>query len=149
MNDLIQFHWAENELPGVNSISYADGTIVMLNCYRTEAGLPYAFPLCETTVESLVRFNDDIWTEVQIFVRTTDEKSGLNYVAGEGGMGNEGFIACTNTSNNLIWAVFFENSNPFERLEVRDGKLYAVSTYNEKYCMELTSPIEISIQLVK
>ena len=92
-----------------------------------------------------VGIDDDIWCEFQGFVRCIDEETGNTYVGGEGGMGNEGFITCLNSLNEPIWALFFVNSNPFYKIEIKDGVLEAVSSLDLKSFIDLESPERIKI----
>ncbi len=46
-------------------------------------------------------------------------------------MGNEGFIACTDADNNLIWGIFFENTNPIKSLNIKSKTLIAVNEHSE------------------
>jgi hypothetical protein len=42
-----------------------------------------------------------------------------------------GFIAHIDRSDDLIWAIFFWNSNPIRELAVKDGILSAVNEHSE------------------
>ncbi len=46
-------------------------------------------------------------------------------------MGNEGFIACTDAEDRLVWGIFFENSNPIKNLEIKDEILIAINEHTE------------------
>ena len=67
------------------------------------------------------------------------------YVGGEGAMGNEGFIACLNSDRSPIWALFFENSNPFYQLEIVNGSLEAITSLDLKYQVDIEFPERIKI----
>jgi hypothetical protein len=150
MDNQLSAHWLNNELPGINCVIKSTGEIILLNAYTNEEGKPYAFPLCETTIESLVKYNEDIWTEIQVFARITNTKTGDIFCCGEGAMGNEGFIACTSSANHFIWGVFFEHSNPFSKLTFHENELRAYSTSDYVYIIDLNNPECIQIEeLVK
>ncbi len=67
MYNIINKYWENKKIPGVNSIIYKDGRVIILNCFTNEVGLPFCFPYCETTLGSLLKYNDDIWAKVQVF----------------------------------------------------------------------------------
>ena len=138
-------YWLENQLPGVNCVVKNNGDIVILNCFKNEEGRPFCFPFCDSTISSLLKHDEDIWTEIQTFDRLQDKTNKINLSVGEGGMGNEGFIVCTDDQQSFIWGIFFENSNPFTKVEVRENKITAYSTGGYKYEIELGCPEKIEI----
>ena len=62
-----QQKWLNNELIGVNSVLYngSSETITLINFYKMDNGEMLAFPFCDTTINSLEKYNNDIWTEIQ------------------------------------------------------------------------------------
>ncbi|MCA9177380.1 MAG: hypothetical protein KDB14_23005 [Planctomycetales bacterium] len=132
MNPTLQKKWREGFVVGYDCIAFGDGQIVFANSYsaydpNTHETTLYWTPLCDTTLESLLRYNDDIWTEVDIF-RHPLEFDGQKIVFGDGGMGNEGYVASVSSDNNLNWSMFFTNSNPIIRAEM-DGR--TIEAYGE------------------
>jgi hypothetical protein len=129
--DLVQSQWLNGHLLGLNSLSFGDGLVTLLNIYAVRADSTkkhYAFPIADTIIESIVKYDDDVWTEIQLCdERLVDGE--ITYVCGYGAMGNEGFIAATN-AEGLVWALFSIESNPFIRLELIGKTLKAYSDYN-------------------
>lgn len=147
MNDLVLNHWLnESSLPGVNSVAFRNDTIVILNCYRNEERKEFAFPFCETSIDGLIKYDEDVWTEVQAFTRVQDVEAGFTYLGGEGGMGNEGFIVCLDNNQLFVWSVFFEHSNPFEKLELDDDHVYGFSTSGKIFKIRKDDPTQITIR---
>lgn len=136
MNHLIARHWhsEERRLPGINCIVFPDGNITILNCcslYDPNNGKKEFFcrPLCDTTIDSIEKYDAAYWTLV-------DEWSGIDYrggriYGGDGQMGNEGFIACVDSKDDLLWGIFFENSNPIKSLAIKDDTLIAINEHAE------------------
>lgn len=136
MSNLITEHWDSRErmLPGINCIAYPDGTVTILRFYslynpNTEERSFSCNPLCDTTIDSLEKYDAAYWTQV-------DEWAGIRYqggkiYGGDGAMGNEGFIACADSEDRLIWGMFFENTNPIKSLEIRGRTLIAVNEHSE------------------
>ncbi len=142
-------HWLNEELIGINSLQKSNGEIIVLNCYNvTNKNNPlyYSFPLCETTIESLEKFNPDIWTTFEVLSNRIEINNEYIVFDGEGGMGNEGFIACTDSSNNFLWALFFTDSNPFYKIEFNNNEIYAYSSNSLLYKVNLTNPEIIAIE---
>lgn len=141
-------HWSNEELIGINSLQKCNGEIIILNCYKVNNlnnPLYYSFPLCETTIESLEKFNTDIWTTFDVLSNRIEINNEYIVFGGEGGMGNEGFIACTDCSNNFLWALFFTDSNPFYKIELVNNEIHAFSSYDLVYKIDLKDPKNINI----
>lgn len=65
---------------------------------------------------------------------------------GEGGHGSEGFIVVEeNDTKKIKWVAFFEESNPFEKIEVIDDVIYTYNNLGEKWAFEINDPINVSI----
>lgn len=136
MNIVVAEHWnlEKHELPGVNSIIFPNGTVTILSCYsaynpNTNESKFYCSPLCDTTIESISKYNVECWTIVDEWV-SIDYQDG-KICGGDGQMGNEGFIACTDAEDRLVWGIFFENSNPIKSLEIKDKILIAINEHTE------------------
>lgn len=65
----------------------------------------------------------DVWTQI--------DYQGGKILGGDGQMGNEGFIACTGEHDQLLWAFFFEDTNPIKALSIKDKTLVAVNEHAE------------------
>ncbi len=144
----VQTHWEEQELLGIDCLQRADDSVIILNCYsvkQEEEYVFYSFPLCETTVQSLEKYNDDLWTEVQVLTQKHHISSENFIVGGEGGMGNEGFIACLDRNNKLHWALFFTDSNPFYEIEIENNLINAFTSKNRKYQINTKNPELVNI----
>ncbi|SDG05881.1 hypothetical protein [Chitinophaga filiformis] len=150
MTNIIQEHWNNDELPGIDAIVFADGTVIILDFYAvsTESGgkLHYVSPLCETTLKSVEKYNDDVWTQIERHPATLTLPDGKKVYFGEGGMGNEGFIALTENDDQLIWALFSSATNPFTKAEFVNGKIRAYSTYDLYYNIDILAPERIVIE---
>lgn len=146
---VIQDKWRESFVLGYDCLAYGDGRVVFANAYSLydpnngETTL-YWTPLCDTTVESILRYNDDIWKEVDIFHGAL-EFEGQKIVFGDGGMGNEGYIASITPDNELNWSMFFTNSNPIMRAEMNGRTLIAYGETGFIAHINIDNPSDISI----
>jgi len=113
---IIQEKWKQGWLPGFDCITYGDGTFTIASTYsvydpNNGETKQYWSPLCDTTFDNIIKYDDDIWTEVDIY-HGAFEYDNQKIVFGDGGMGNEGYIASTDLKGDLNWAIFFTFSNP-------------------------------------
>ena len=127
----IQKRWKAGLLPGVDCILFGNGTIIIGNCYclidsETNRKRRYWYPLCDTTIESMEKYQPDIWTNIDILHGSFEYENQV-IVFGEGSMGNEGFVASTNNDGDLNWGIFFTFSNPINQAEVQGQQLLCKS----------------------
>ncbi|MEY8746856.1 hypothetical protein [Paenibacillus tundrae] len=136
MNNLIMKHWSgeQRELPGLNCIVFSNGNIIMLNVEtyydpNNNERRIYCSPLCDTTIESVEKYNADCWTMVDPWT-SIDYQDGKIY-GGDGQMGNEGFIACTDADDNMVWGIFLDVTNPIKQLSIQDTTLTAINEHED------------------
>ena len=94
--------------------------------------------------KTILQYNDDVWTEVDIF-RHPFEFEGQKIVFGDGGMGNEGYIASVTPDNNLNWSLFFTNSNPIMRAEMQGRTIVAYGETGFIAHIDVDYPANISV----
>ncbi|WP_299435673.1 hypothetical protein [uncultured Aquimarina sp.] len=122
MNKKIQDKWKEGAVVGYDCITYGDGYMVMANTYcvedsETNEVKRHWFPLCDTTLTGIERYDEDIWSEIDIFHGSFTHKD-KTIVFGDGAMGNEGYVASLNEDKTLDWSIFFTFSNPIIKAKV-------------------------------
>lgn len=149
MNAIIQQKWHEGFVLGYDCVTYGSGDVVFANAYSCydpntgETSLHWT-PLCDTTLGSILKYNDDIWTEVDIF-RDPFEFEDQYIVFGPGSMGNEGYIASVTPDNDLNWSVFFTHSNPIMGAHVEGRKIIAKGETGFIAHINIDNPAEISV----
>lgn len=149
-NDYIQDKWKKGLLPGIDCILFGNGEVIIANtnCLKDpniKKSKQFWFPLCDTTITSLEKYEDDIWTNIDIF------HGAINYgeqkiVFGDGSMGNEGFVASTNKKGDLIWGIFFTFSNPIFSAEINKNELICISELEIEIKIQLNNLTKISIE---
>ncbi|WP_285398408.1 hypothetical protein [Lysinibacillus sp. fls2-241-R2A-57] len=150
INGVIQNNWKNNQLPGVDGIICISGKVIIMDSYEVIDGNTSKYfinPICETSLESIMSFNEDIWCEIEKHPQVQQHNDKI-FICGEGGMGNEGFIANVDMNNNLIWAFFSTDSNPFNKLELEDNLLKAYSTSGLIYVININKPEEMTIKTI-
>lgn len=118
----IQERWKQGYVVGFDCIAYANDTVTMANTYsvtnpETNISEQRWFPLCDANLEGILKYDDDIWTEIDIF-HGAFEYQNQKFVFGDGAMGNEGYVASISLSGVLNWSIFFTFSNPIHKAEI-------------------------------
>jgi len=149
----IQQKWKEGFLPGFDCIVFGNGDFIMGNAcsvYNPNNGetKQYWSPLCDTTLDKIVKYQEDIWVEVDIF-HGAFEYEGQKIVFGDGGMGNEGYIASTTLSGVLNWAIFFTFSNPIHKAEIINKQLICYGDSGTKISINLNKLTSIQVETDK
>lgn len=136
MSNLIMKHWSaeQRELPGMNCIAFPNGKIIILNVAtyynpNNNERKTYCSPQCDTTIESIEKYDAECWTMVDAW--TNIDYQGGKIYGGDGQMGNEGFIACTDANDNLVWGIFFDETNPIKKLSIKDRTLIAINEHED------------------
>ena len=127
INRKIQAKWREGYVVGHDCIAFGDGRVVIASTgsmYDPNNGETEHFwvPLCDTTLTGMQKYQEDLWTEVDIW-HGPFEFENQKIVFGDGGMGNEGYVASVGADNTLNWSMFFTFSNPINKAEMVDRQL--------------------------
>lgn len=133
----------EKKLPGTNCIVFGNDEVIILDFItyydpNTKKSFSEISPLCDTTISSLLKYNSDNWGWVDMWgepIIADNQK----FICGNGSYGNEGFIACEDLEGNLIWGMFFDQTNPIAELKIIDSKLIGIAEHRE-------SQIEINLK---
>ena len=148
-SDVVQAQWEDGNLLGANGLSYGNGMVTLFDIYYlSHAGnaskrrIYNIFPRADSTIGSILKYNDDPWTAVEIYSNPIIIGN-LTFVCGAGSMGNEGFVAATDV-NGLVWAFFSSESNPFNNLELVGEKLKAYSD-SQVYSIDLNNLTNIEV----
>ncbi|WP_239614634.1 hypothetical protein [Cohnella mopanensis] len=155
MNNLIMKHWSaeQSELPGINCIAFPNGNIIILNVAtyynpNNNERKIYCSPQCDTTIESIEKYDAECWTMVDAW--TSIDYQGGKIYGGNGQMGNEGFIACTDANDNLVWGIFFDATNPIKKLSIKDITLIAINEHEDMSIeINLNTLVDIKMTLIK
>ncbi|WP_281323357.1 hypothetical protein [Flavobacterium aestivum] len=153
MTEFILKKWEEQKiLGGLNCFVNNKGEVILLDCfcYKTDnEQFNSCTPFCDTKIENLEKYNNELWTQFDVFTNKVETEDGDMIFGGEGEMGNEGFIVCTNKDNDFIWSLFFLNSNPFYKLELINNEIHAFSSLDLVYKINLKKPENINISHYK
>jgi hypothetical protein len=75
-----------------------------------------------------------------------DKKMGIVAIGGDTSMGNEGFVAATDLSKQLLWIAFFDFSNPFVSVEFNETEILAKNNHRELWHFPIQHPSRITIE---
>lgn len=129
MNSLFNY-WQEEKIPIVNGIIFPDDTVWPVHPVDAPRDLPLHLLIQDN--KQITLDDSTQWTGCTPLIEVTDIDLGLTAVAGECGMGGDGYIALLENGDRQIrWLAFFDFSNPFERLSFEANYIIAHNNLNE------------------
>ena len=142
--DLIKKLLNENKWMVENSITFGDGTVLLLEKVRLNDSAFKIKVKDKTNIETLITENYENYSFFDVFKIVKEETITIH--VGEGSFGGDGFIYVTNNINNeLIWFAFFDFSNPFMSAILENNQIIAVTNNDEKWTFSLSNPEVIII----
>ncbi|MFO7181202.1 MAG: hypothetical protein DIU78_021050 [Pseudomonadota bacterium] len=144
--DELQQHWEAGECLHVDGIVWSDGRVLLLTVSKVKQNgrtQCVAAPLAETTAGSVLQYDPDAWVAVTSTGRLAIGE-GRVLLAGEGAMGNEGFVALER-EGQLQWSLFCTLSNPFTDLELEDGEAVVRDGYEGVWRIPVSTPERLRI----
>jgi len=138
--------WKKGRLPIISGILYENGNINWINI-ESENRIRRVEHGSKLNLNTLMEENEFYLSEITILCRKEDISKSIIVSCGEGGHGSEGFIVVEEYETKKIkWVAFFEESNPFEKIEVIDDVIYTYNNLGEKWTFEINNPINVSIR---
>ena len=141
--------WRQGLCPIVNGIVYPSGEVRWINILERSSSGRVSFDLSLASATSLTELRAEGslgWTQFTTLQEICDQDSGIRAYSGEAGMGGDGFVTvCSLASGDLLWLAFFECSNPFTRLEVENGQLFAETSHGNRWVFPVTAPENVSV----
>lgn len=129
---------SQKQLPCTNCIVFADDSVILLDFQiyydpNTKKSSAVVKPLCDSTLQSFLKYDKDIWASVDAWQEAYFKDDNRCYIGGDGTYGNEGFLACEDLQGNLIWAMFFTNTNPIDKIKIEHNFLIATTEHGNSY----------------
>ncbi|MFI8824378.1 hypothetical protein [Streptomyces sp. NPDC053431] len=126
--------WEDYELPIKDALHHADGQSYAVGL---DPAAPGGFTILAPFDLGELLKSDPSWvSEVDGLTAVDLGERGLLW-GGEGSYGSEGFIARLTPDRALVWAMFFTESNPFDRIRLSGN----VATFSS------TSGVEIAVDI--
>lgn len=134
-------------LIGYNGIYFGDGRAYLFFRHEIplENGDSELRPMCETTIASLMDWNEDLFVEYDLYSLSVRSQGSVIRI-GEGSMGNEGCVVSFDEHGNLNWYIFLDMYNPFTQVEVEGGVIKATSSLGTCINVELEEPRVVRIK---
>jgi hypothetical protein len=138
--------WRDERVPLANAVTFADGSMIILEVDRYSDGSVIVRALGKTTFASFASFNPGWWAAITPLCESRSP-SGHVVIAGEGSQGSDGFIALCGVNGEFQHCTFFTRSNPFVNVQVNAGAAVILATNNlgEQWSMSLTEPWNIHV----
>ncbi|MEU4346952.1 hypothetical protein [Streptomyces sp. NPDC023838] len=131
----IECLWADFHLPVRDALHYADGRSFGVDL---DPGVPSGLRvLAPFHLDEMLESDPSGVSSVDGLVAVDLGSKGLLW-GGEGSYGSEGFIARLTVDRALIWAIFFTESNPFDRIQLSGN----VATFSSTSGFEITVDID-------
>ncbi|MDR0228118.1 MAG: hypothetical protein LBI72_03535 [Flavobacteriaceae bacterium] len=149
---MIQEKWKQSNVVGLDVITYANGDAINIDITVIQDSTnDYTYQKCyafdyldKTNLSTLLEmYKGDVWSEVDVFDRI--EVDDYVIICGDGGMGNEGYIARLDQENELVWSLFSTASNPFMKIVVEGDFIYVQSSHNFWMVINKIDNTQISI----
>lgn len=137
---LIREHWESRSCPILNGIVFPDDTAFLLNVVPP-TGADDRYVIVAAARRPLASVGPVAWTQVAELARATDPVRDTTAIVGEAGMGADGFVAAMQgTSGQLKWLAFFDCSNPFHVVSVRQDAVVARTNLDVEWTFPLEHP---------
>ncbi|MFF2567448.1 hypothetical protein [Streptomyces sp. NPDC058084] len=129
--------WEEFELPIKDALHYADGRSYDV---ALDSAAPSGFSVLSPFELDEMLDDDPSWVSAVDGLAAADlGEKGLLW-GGEGSYGSEGFIARLTADRALIWAMFFTESNPFDRIQLSGNVATLSSTSGFEITVDIDDP---------
>lgn len=139
--------WKNGRLPIINGILYGNSTIEWINIdydLNYKRIINRGSILC---VNDLIMKNELYFSTISTCYQFEDKNNDLVIYCGGGSYGSEGYIVVESKIDlKLIWIAFFEESNPFEKLEIIGDKIIAYNNLNEKWIFDINNPSNLTVE---
>ncbi|MFF0479525.1 hypothetical protein [Streptomyces sp. NPDC004284] len=130
--------WEGFELPIKDALHYADGHSYDV---ALDSAVPSGFSVLSPFELDEVLEGDPSWVSSVDGLAAVDlGERGLLW-GGEGSYGSEGFIARLTVDRALIWAMFFTESNPFDRIQLSGNVANFISTSGFEIAVDIDDPL--------
>ncbi|MFJ9577580.1 hypothetical protein ACIRQF_14500 [Streptomyces sp. NPDC101191] len=129
--------WEEFELPIKDALHYADGRSYDV---ALDSAAPSGFSVLSPFELDEMLDDDPSWVSAVDGLAAADlGEKGLLW-GGEGSYGSEGFIARLTADRALVWAMFFTESNPFDRIQLSGNVATLSSTSGFEITVDIDDP---------
>lgn len=149
VQDRIQHAWNESKCPLVNGVVFDSGQVCQLRIrvlQIRQTWVEWLEPAGRMDLQEYLAQHGDSWVECTPLAEAACAALGVQIVCGGGPLGADGFCAaCRAADRHLLWLAFFQDSNPFEYVEVHEDAAFVVNNSQNVWRIPLTRPELASI----
>ena len=148
MSEITKQAWASERCPIIDGVLFADGRIVVHDVTVFEDDRILARPLLESTIDSYLAHNDDAWMHLVRRANCSIDSLSEQVFVGEGSLGSDGFVALCDASDDLVWVLVSQVSDPFCRVsyDAVTDTILAGSTSGHSWHIPRERPHEVTVQ---
>lgn len=140
------------ESPSLNGIIFPDGIIKILDI-NNEWFPDVSYLVKEKKETSIDRLDFEghlYWNDCAVIAEIINKDLSIKVIAGEGDYGSDGFVGVVDLySQKLIWLAFFNCSNPFQTLKIKNEEICATSTNGCLWKFKIKNPLDIVVECPK
>ncbi|MFD3937554.1 hypothetical protein ACFWSF_31665 [Streptomyces sp. NPDC058611] len=129
--------WEDFQLPIRDALHFADGHSCDVDL---DSGVPSGLRVLAPFDLDEILESDPAWLSSVDGLAAVDLGSKGLLWGGEGCYGSEGFIARLTVDRALIWAIFFMESNPFDRIQLSGNVATFSSTSGFEIVVDIDDP---------
>ncbi|MEV0094292.1 hypothetical protein [Streptomyces sp. NPDC050738] len=136
----IELLWSRYELPTLDALHFADGRSYDVDL---DAGEPGGMKVAEQfDLDGFLDEEPEGVTQVDGQKAVPLSDGGVLW-GGEGAHGSNGFCARLNADLTLVWAVFFQDSNPFTDIRISGDVAVFASTSGVSIAVHIDDPLRV------
>jgi len=139
--------WKNGRIPIINGVLHENGEI---ECINISYDLDYNRVVkrgSNQNIYELIKEKEVYFSKISTFRQIKESKNNIVVSYGGGSYGSEGYIVLESNINfRIIWIAFFEEANPFEKLDIIDDKIIAYNNLNEKWIFDINNPSNLIIE---
>lgn len=130
--------------PGIDAITYGDGTMTLLDIDFLGDRRYVISPIADSSVESYMKYNAGNLSHFDVTAKV--EYGDHDVCVGDGSDESNGVVYVTNKrSRELSWFAFFERSDPFLSVSVDDRFVTAVTSAGVRFKIRSDNPLDIQL----
>ncbi len=144
--EILQDRWKKHQCLIINGIVFEDGRILQFD--KPKIGKSTLQIVNKTDLQVAITELGDYWTTLIPICKVRFQEDDLLVESGQGGLGEDGYVAVSRASDNhLVWLAFFDYSNPFYKVSVRNAEAIVVceTTYGDTWQFHLNEPDYIEV----
>lgn len=135
--NLITELWKNGKLPIKSGLYFADNKSFFIELNLN--GDAKIDSIKEFDFESFY-LSDPEWVTTIDITQIMQLEDGHYFCCGEGANGSEGFFSLLDSKKNLLWVVYFEESNPFSDFSIEKTTAMITSTSGVEIKLDLFNP---------